>query len=136
MDLWKGEVSGCSDSQLVLPVQHLARNDQKLVARLIVYSGEMDARGLYREHAFPSMFHYLVGELRMSEAEAFLRLQAARLARQYPVVIELLASAAVQLSALRQDRAALDARQPRAAAAAYKSQDQARSDAYRCRACA
>ena len=101
LSVWNDEVRECSDAQLVAQLQRLTGDDRKLLAQLVVYIGEMDARGLYRERAFPSMFQFLVGELRMSEGEAFLRLQAARLARTYPIVIELLAKGAVHLSALR-----------------------------------
>src|ERR1700712_3202528 len=98
---WNREVSGCTDPELMSRLQHLTRADRKLVARLIVYLGEVDARGLFREHAYPSMHEFLVGALHMSDAEAYLRRHAARLARQYPVIITLLATGAVNLSTLR-----------------------------------
>src|SRR3954469_18319172 len=99
---WNQEVSGCSDVELMARVQRLTAADQRLVARLIVYLGEVETRGLYRELAYGSMFKFLVEELRMSEAQAYLRLEAARLARKYPLIISLLATGAVHLSALRQ----------------------------------
>jgi hypothetical protein len=102
LSAWNREVSGCSDLELMARVQRLTAADQRLVARLIVYLGEVETRGLYRERAYGSMFEFLVEELRMSEAEAYLRLQAARLAQKYPVIISLLATGAVHLSALRQ----------------------------------
>ena len=86
-NLWSSEVSSCSDSQLVARLSQLTGADRKLVARLVVYLGEVDARGLYRDHAFSSMFNYLVEGLQMSEGEAYLRLNAARLAREYPVAV-------------------------------------------------
>lgn len=92
LSAWNSEVSGCSDTELIARVQRLTAADQKLVARLIVYLGEVETRGLYRERAYASMFEFLVEELRMSEAEAYLRLQAARLAQKYPVIISLLAT--------------------------------------------
>jgi hypothetical protein len=86
---------------LVAQLGSCARFDRVQAARLIVYLGEVDARGLFREHAYPSLFAYAVGELRMSEAEAYLRIHAARVARAYPAVISLLASGEVNLSALK-----------------------------------
>ena len=83
-------------------LQRLVRADHQGVARMVVYMGEVDARGLYRELAYSSMFAYAVAELHMSEAEAYLRIGAARVAQRYPVVIELLAQGAVHLSALKQ----------------------------------
>jgi hypothetical protein len=98
---WSGEAKSCTDSELVAQLGRCARLDREQAARLIVYLGEVDARGLYREHAYPSLFAYAVGELRMSEAEAYLRIHAARVARAYPAVIPLLASGEVNLSTLK-----------------------------------
>src|ERR1700712_506839 len=99
---WNTEVSGCSDSELVAGCQQLVAADHKLGAKLIVYIAEVDARGLFREHAYSSLFDFLAKELHMSEGQAALRMNAARLARRYPVVISLLATGAVHLTALRQ----------------------------------
>ena len=99
---WNREVSGCTDPELMKRLQLLAASDRKLVARLVVYLGEVDARGLFREHAYSNMHDFVVKELRMSDAEAYLRVQAARMARSYPVMISLLATGDVHLSTLRQ----------------------------------
>ena len=71
--------------------------DHTLSARLLVHLGEVDARGLYREYAYASMFAYCVDELHMSEAQAYLRIQAARLGRQFPLIVELLAKGSLHL---------------------------------------
>jgi hypothetical protein len=98
---WGEEAGRCTDPQLMAELQCLARADRRAVARMVVYVGEVDARGLYRERAYSSMFAFAVAELRMSEAEAYLRILAGRVARQYPVVIELLAQGALHLSSLK-----------------------------------
>jgi hypothetical protein len=82
-------------------LRQLVRADQALVARLLVHLGEVDARGLYREHAFQSMFAYAVEELHMSEAEAYLRIQVARLGREYPLVLRMLAKGELHLTAIK-----------------------------------
>ncbi len=46
------------------------------------------------------MFSYCVGELHLSEDSAFKRIQAARVARQFPVIFEALAQGRVHLSAV------------------------------------
>jgi hypothetical protein len=65
------EVSSVTDQELITRLRQLVRADRRVNARLIVHLGEVDARGLYREHAYPSMFAYCVEELHMSEAEAY-----------------------------------------------------------------
>src|SRR3954467_5087280 len=95
------EVTQVTDPELIARVRRLVRADQTLNARLLVHLGELDARGLYREQAYASMFTYCVEELRMSEAQAYLRIQAARLGRQFPRVLQLLAQGALHLTAIK-----------------------------------
>jgi hypothetical protein len=95
------EVTHVTDPELIARVSRLVRADQTLNARLLVHLGELDARGLYREQAYASMFTYCVEELRMSEAQAYLRIQAARLGRQFPRVLQLLAQGALHLTAIK-----------------------------------
>jgi hypothetical protein len=95
------DIRHLGDVELIAGLHRLARADQALTARLLVHLGEMDARGLYREHAFPSMFAYAVEELHMSEAEAYLRIHAARLGREFPLVLRMLAKGELHLTAIK-----------------------------------
>ena len=61
---------------------------------------ELEARGLYRERACSSLYIYCVYELRMSEDEAQRRCRAARLARQFPVLLVMLAESAIHLTGI------------------------------------
>src|ERR1700742_2142514 len=96
-----GDISAITDHELVARVRRLVRADQALSARLLLHLGEVDARGLFREYAYASMFAYCVEELLMSEAEAYLRIYAARLGRQFPLVFELFAHGALHLTAIK-----------------------------------
>src|SRR4029077_18747917 len=95
------EVLRFTDQQLVARLRQLVLVDQVLGARLLVHLGEVDARGLYREQAYSSMFAYCVDELHMSEAEAYLRIHAARFGRQFPLVLAPLEQGALHLSAIK-----------------------------------
>jgi hypothetical protein len=95
------DVSRVTDQELITRLRSLVRADQTLNARLLVHLGEVDARGLYRERAYASMFTYCIEELQMSEAQAYLRIQAARLGRQFPRVVQLLAQGALHLTAIK-----------------------------------
>jgi hypothetical protein len=86
---------------LIDALRRLVCADQALSARMLVHLGEADARGLYREYAYPSMFAYCVDELHMSEAQAYLRIQAARLGRQFPLIVQLLAKGSLHLNAIK-----------------------------------
>ena len=75
------DVLRCTDQELIAKLQQLARADRALSVQLLLHLAEMDARGLYREQAYTSMFEYAVQALHMSEAQAYLRIQVARLGR-------------------------------------------------------
>jgi len=94
-------VNRCTDRELICELQRLVCADRSLNVRLLVYLGEMDARGLYREQAHTSMFDYAVRALRISEAEAYLRIQVARLGKQFPLVLEHFGGGAVHLTAIK-----------------------------------
>ena len=90
-----------ADRDLIARLRRLVRADRTLSACMLVHLGEMDARGLYRECACASMFAYCVQELHMSEAEAYLRIQAARLGRQFPLIVQLFGQGSLHLTAIK-----------------------------------
>ena len=95
------DVDRLDNAELMARLRRLVATDRALTARLLVHLGEVDARGLFRDQAWPSMFTYAVQELHMSEAEAYLRIHAARLGRQFPLVVQLLAQGELHLSAIK-----------------------------------
>jgi 5-methylcytosine-specific restriction endonuclease McrA len=89
------------DEELLAGLDRLLRDDRALTVQLIVHIGEVDARGLYREQAYASMFEYAVEALHMSESEAYTRIRAARRCREFPVVLGMLARGELHLSAVK-----------------------------------
>jgi hypothetical protein len=61
---------------------------------------ECDARQLYAAEGYPSLFEFCVARLRLSEAQAYHRIQAARAARRFPLVLERLREGRVSLTAV------------------------------------
>ena len=66
-------------------------------ADLVAHIGEVDRRRLYAREASTSMFAYCTDVLCLSEAEAYLRIAAARAAREHPVLLEMLADGRLKL---------------------------------------
>ena len=94
------QVARLSDPALMAELQRLLRQERRVTARLLLHLGEIDARGLYRDYAYGSLFDYCVKALHLSEAEAFLRIRAARLGRQFPLVLDMLECGELHLSAI------------------------------------
>ena len=89
-----------TDQELVATVQQLVDNDRSNLVGLLVHLGELDERKLYLEAAKPSLFAYCVEVLRMSEGTTFKRIAAARAARRFPIILEMIASGEMHLSGL------------------------------------
>jgi hypothetical protein len=89
-----------SDDDLFRQLHELVATQRGCIANLIVHLAEADARRAHLDKGFSSLFVYCAERLHFSEDEACRRIDAARLSRRYPEVIELLRSGAVSLTAL------------------------------------
>jgi hypothetical protein len=93
-------LSHLSDGTLVRDLQELVARDRATTAELLAHLAEVDARKLYLPAAYPSMYAYCVGELRLSEDAAYKRIQAARAARRFPALFEAVAQGRLHLAAV------------------------------------
>jgi hypothetical protein len=99
-----GSIAGVArlgDQVLIATVERLLRQERTVSAQLLIHLGEIEGRQLYLQRAFSSMFEYCVKALHLSEAEAYLRIGAARLGRRFPRVLQMFAAGELHLSALK-----------------------------------
>ncbi len=89
-----------ADAALLRDLTTLVAKDRITTAELLAHLAEVDARQLYLPAAYPSMFAYCVGELRLSEDSAAKRIQAARTARRCPGVFAAVADGRLHLAAV------------------------------------
>src|SRR3954468_22726357 len=82
--------SRLTDSEIIAQVAQLALGERAATVALIVHLAEFDARRPFAGFGFSSSFKYCVEVLRLSEDATLDRIQVARLARRYPVVLEML----------------------------------------------
>ena len=87
-----------SDDELLIEVRRLSELERQATAHLIASLVELDARRLYFAQGCSSLFTYCTQILRLSEHAAYGRIEAARAARRFPVVLELLADGAITLT--------------------------------------
>jgi 5-methylcytosine-specific restriction endonuclease McrA len=88
------------DDELLRRLAALLAGSRRTEADLVAHIGEVEERRLYAREASPSMFVYCLERLHLSEAEAYLRIAAARASREHPVVLEMLADGRLHLSAI------------------------------------
>lgn len=93
------DLSHLSDRVLLEALHTLVARDRATTADLIAHLAEVDARKLYLPAAQPSIYHYCVNVLLMSEDAALKRIQVARASREVPEILEALSDGSVHLSA-------------------------------------
>ena len=87
-----------SDGELLARVAQAAQRERAATTHLIALLAEMDARRLYLGEGYSSLFTYCTQVLHLSEHAAYGRIEAARAARRFPLVIELLADGSLTVT--------------------------------------
>ena len=89
-----------ADHDLLDQTKALAHSERRATAELIGALAEVDSRRLYLGEGYSSLFTYCVQALRLSEHAAYGRIEAARAARRFPVVLDAIASGQLTLTAV------------------------------------
>ena len=90
-----------TDQELEARLKSLAGRERDATAQLVAHLAELDTRDLHLRAGYGSLFAYCRDALKLSEAEAYNRIEAARAARRFPLVLVLLGSGAVNLTTVR-----------------------------------
>ena len=90
-----------SDRELVASVHAAAHNQRAATGRLIALLAELDARRLYLAEGCSSLFTYCTQVLHFSEHAAYNRIEAARAAHRFPIILEMMEAGAITLTAVR-----------------------------------
>ncbi len=94
------ELRSVPDDELLRRLAEILRQSRRVEADLVAHIAEVDARRLYARSASPSMFLYATEVLHLSEAEAYLRIAAARASREHPILLAMLADGRLHLTAI------------------------------------
>lgn len=86
------------DSTLLDEVKSLVRREKEIVVEVIQYLKEIERRRLHLERGYSSMFAFATVFLGYSEAEAHIRIQAARLTQSIPEATQFIESGELSLS--------------------------------------
>lgn len=89
-----------SDEDLTRELTAAFGHERQALATLLAHIAEFDARELYLRAGCSSMYRYCVDRLRLSEDAAARRIQVARLARDFPFILQALADGRLHLSGL------------------------------------
>ena len=89
-----------SDDDLLRHFGELVRRDHQHTAQLLRHIDEIDRRQLWAKHGHPSMFDFCVVRFHMSESVAGKRIGAARAARRFPLLFDMVARGEIHLSGI------------------------------------
>jgi 5-methylcytosine-specific restriction endonuclease McrA len=92
------ETSHLSHRALLLDLRTSKGSESRSTAVVLSRIGEVDARELYLQEGYPSMYRFLVHDLNYSEGAAYKRLYAARAARKFPLLYLAVAEGKLHLS--------------------------------------
>ena len=96
----KRPLQSIPDDELLRRLAELIGQSRRVEADVVAHIAEVDERRLFAREAFPSMFVYCIDVLHLSEAEAYLRIAAARASRQHPMILTMLADGRLHLTAI------------------------------------
>jgi hypothetical protein len=88
------------DASLLSSLHAIVRTNREATSKIVAHLAEVEARRLHTVRGHSSLFVYCLKELHFSEDEACRRIDAARLARRFPEVLEMLEAGTVSLSVL------------------------------------
>lgn len=86
------------DNVLVEDTKKLVLIENKTTAEILKHLEEIDRRKLFADYGYPSMISFCIKELKYSEGAAYRRIQAARLVREIPETLPLIACGKLTLS--------------------------------------
>ncbi|MBI4678030.1 MAG: HNH endonuclease [Elusimicrobia bacterium] len=88
------------NQELLQSAETLAAAGREHLSELLACLGEIDRRKLHADAGYHSLFAYCVGRLRCSEAEAYRRIRAARVAARHPEILSFLRDGTLSLTAV------------------------------------
>jgi hypothetical protein len=96
----KPNLKAVSDDELLRRLSEILKRSRGDEADLVEHLAEVDARRLYARQATPSMYAYCTEVLHLCEAEAWLRIRAARASRKHPMLLPMLRDGRLHISGI------------------------------------
>lgn len=118
-----------SDRDLLRDLRVVVARERTATAEVLAHIAEVDERRLYLPAGLPSMRAYCVEELHYSEDAAYKRIQAARVAREFPAIFTALDEGRLHLTGVGTARPPPQARECRGGPGGGHRQDQGRDRA-------
>ena len=90
-----------SDKDLLAHLHVAAQAERRATTHLVALLVELDIRRLYLGEGFPSLFAYCTDALHLSEPASHNRIEVARAARRFPIILDGLAAGELTLASVK-----------------------------------
>src|SRR3954465_7541204 len=97
----RSTVAQLSDEDLLARIHLAAQAERRATAQLVALLIELDSRRLYLGEGFPSLFAYCTDALHLSEPATYNRIEVARAARRFPIILDGLAAGELTLASVK-----------------------------------
>lgn len=97
---WLEQCSRKTNEELFAGLCDLDGREALMLAQILAHLATLDERKAAEELAYPSLFVYCTRKLGYSEAEAYLRIRAARAGRRYPRILTMIARGGIHVTAV------------------------------------
>jgi 5-methylcytosine-specific restriction endonuclease McrA len=94
------DLARLSDEHLLANTRRIAATSNLLLAALLAHLAEVETRGIHRTRRCASLYTYCIYELRFSEDAAARRSAAAKLTKQFPLLLQAVAEGELHLTGL------------------------------------
>src|SRR4051812_6432641 len=78
------DLKSLADKDLLRRTSDLAQREREITVELLQHLQEVERRKLYLDLGYPSLYDYVIKELKFSEGSAYRRIQAMRLSKDLP----------------------------------------------------
>src|SRR5262245_37743481 len=95
------QLEGLTDDQLIDEATRLAQHERAATADLLRCLIEVDTRRLFLRAGYASLFAFCTQVLHLAEGAAYNRIEAARAARRFPILLERIADGSLTLTSAR-----------------------------------
>ena len=90
-----------NDQLLIQTLSELTKSERTHLCDILIHLAEVDRRKLYAKSGYPSLYQYCLEKFYWSESECYLRIQAARMSRTLPELLDYLRAGKINLTTIK-----------------------------------
>ena len=90
-----------TDGELAAQVKTLAACERNAAAHMIAHLAEMETRDIHLREGYPRLYDYCREVLHLSDWEAYNRVEVARIARRFPIILDMLEEGSIHLTGVK-----------------------------------